>query len=103
MELIKKSIGIGALVLSLSGCQNDYQTEIKGVPISVNPEIYQTTSVILDVEGKSVTCYFKSNGIEEKENFLQLIDKEINDGDNQEITLNGRYIGKNFYSNKGTY
>ncbi|MBI4980124.1 hypothetical protein HZC30_01035 [Candidatus Woesearchaeota archaeon] len=103
---ISQALGIGALVLGLSSCENnpcveysrypqeyrdrcqEYQT-IKGVPISVTGGSGGSLTALLEVEGKCVLAY----SLGHSENDVQaaaLIRSEISDGDVEPIYITGR-------------
>ena len=108
MKSFRKSLGIGALALALSGCENNqsdnqqsnnpYQT-IRGIPISVanTSRNFSTDLVtVLDVDGRHVLAYaYASGGTIEYTMAVALIQSEISDGDEEPMELSGRYDGYN--------
>ena len=108
MKSIGRALGIGALVLALSGCvnnqsgnqqsNNQYQT-IRGAPISVAESYARmegSLATVLDVEGKHVLAYTSNGNTRSNAEATALIQSEISDGDEEPIELMGNYDGNRF-------
>jgi hypothetical protein len=90
---MKKTLGIGALVLALGGCGIDADEHqlISGQPVSVSGN-GRVLSIALNVEGKPFLGYqFVNSDIINYVIAEALIESEISDQDEERIELYGRY------------
>ncbi len=111
MNKLQKTLGLGALVMGLIGCndnksQVEYQT-IVGKPLSAKIVIPGGScggvlSILLDVEGKATLAITRNAHIfycTSSSSLAQgamLVENEIMDGDNDNIQLLGKYRGNKF-------
>lgn len=95
MDKLQKTLGIGALVLSLIGCSNSDASQgiyqpLSGKPISV-AENDLTLSTVIEVDSKKILAIGYSGITGRVSEGVALIQSEISDGDNEQILLIGKY------------
>ena len=115
MKTIKNTLAgiVLATSLAISGCSDSINNNSKIKPISISGKpisVQQSTShstdhmaTVLEVDGKYVLAstgnvYDSNNCVES----ATLIQSEIDDGDDEKISLKGNYIDKKFYLNEVT-
>lgn len=93
MKLGKEALGIGALVMALSGGCESKSITISGTPVNMNINGGNLVT-LLQVEGASILAYadyYHRNG----PIAAQLLRSEIVDGDNETVVLTGWYENDN--------
>jgi len=92
--------------MALAGCGGDDVTDssdrqtITGIPLSVVSDSYAslggTLATVIDIEDKKVLGYSNSGSTRALTLAVALIQSEISDGDNEQISLTGHYVEDRF-------